>query len=397
MHVLGRLQGGCVVGLRARAFLLVAPAHASAVALRCATRGYSDANRGAPQSHTVTAADLHAALRTLHLSESCTDAEVKRAFQAFAMLNHPDMKASALASSSSSSRTAADATPDGGAEAMRRGTEAYHLLRGVPFEARQRIFQEERCGRSGGGSRFRGPHDNFNFTAEEYAKAQRVYQGDRNRRRQRSSGGGGAIDDEDLFDLNTEEGRRRAARFEQVKARIHEMRRVGRRDDLPPWRVEDQAGPSTAAFNTGASAQDQQQRKDNDGKGPGQPLRHPERLGLHFFQSTISNLRHVRDLYRSRPGFAGMDGSAYDNPASAARVAAELSANPHLRQYILMKQRAQEKAIVDHAVRQPLLLFLTLVCGFVLVLVGVRVSQLYSTRARQDEELRAREEERGGG
>ncbi|KPA74289.1 hypothetical protein ABB37_09286 [Leptomonas pyrrhocoris] len=426
-----------------------------AATLRCAYRTFGDA--------AVTAAELRAALRTLNLRDDCTEAEVKRAFQAFAILHHPDMNVAAASSSSLSdgsaaavadtdegsgaassttktsstppsaaaAATAADAsrrTAAESAEMMHRGTEAYHLLRQVPFEVRQRILREGRHGGSSGGDgRFRGPFRDFQFTEEEYAKAQRVYQGDRNRRRQRrrnGSSGEDGDDTDDFFDLRTEEGRRRAARFQEVTSHIAEMRRRGRRDDLPPWRVRDGADSTAAAFNaasssssssstaSGASAGQKQgrarQRRGGNGKegeggsrprqshSPGTGPRNPNRLGLHFFNSAVSNLNNVRDLYRSRPGFAGMDGSSYDNPNSASRVAAELAANPHLRQYILMKHRAQEKAIVDRAVRQPLLLFLILVCGIVLVLTGVKVARSSSARARQDEAIRERDEERGG-
>lgn len=401
-----------------------APPRTSAfAALCCTTRDVSDSagRKAHTTTTTTTAAELRAALRTLHLNDDCTDAEVKRAFQAFAMQHHPDMKAAVATSSTSSSA----ASPGSSVErdgAMHRGTEAYHLLRTVAFEARRRILRNQQQDGGGGGGaagRFRGPHADFHYSEEEYAKAQRVYEGDRRRRRrpsqqQQQRRGNGQDDaneaDAAFFDLNTEEGRRRAARLEEVTARIAEMRRRGRRDDLPPWRVYDdgrvdsakESGrSSTAAFNsaagasasTSSSSSASSHSSSTAGSGP----RNPHRLGLHFLQSTAASLRNVRDLYRSRPGFAGMDGSSFDNPGSAARVAPELSANPHLRQYILMKHRAQEKAIIDRAVRRPLMLLLLLVSVAVGVLMGLKVVSLNGARRRQDEELRKREEERGGG
>ncbi|KPI85394.1 hypothetical protein ABL78_5542 [Leptomonas seymouri] len=408
-----------------------------AAALLCTCRFVGHSSGGSRQAYSVTAAELRAALHTLNLSDDSTDAEVKRAFHAFAMAHHPDMKAAAATSSSpwspgsstadgsrdgdtasSSTRTDAAASATVADTTMHRGTEAYHLLRQVPFEMRQRILREG-CHSGSSKGRFRGPFSDFQFTEEEYAKAQRIYRGDRSRRRQRRSDNEDRDGEDDLFDLRTEEGRRRAARFEEVKLRILGMRRRGRRDDLPPWRVpdsEDGAGASTAAFNaasssTASSAGEQharagQRQGDSDknwrSSSQHQPHkraagpRNPNRLGLHFFHSTVSNLKGVRDLYRSRPGFAGMDGSSFDNPSSAARVAPELAANPHLRRYILMKHRAEEKSIVDRAAKQPLMLLLALVCGAVLVLIGLRVSQTSSARARQDAGLRRRDEERGG-
>lgn len=393
-------------------------AAAAAASALCTSSRLVSSNNSSSKHATTTAAELRAALRTLQLAEDCTDAEVKRAFQAFAILHHPDTNA---ANSTTSDKAEARAA------IMHRGTEAYHLLRDIPFTTRQRILKE-RCGGEGGGDRFRGPFSDFHFTEEEYAKAQRIYQGDRSRRRARRGGSGEA--DEELFDMRTEEGRRRAARFEELKGRIADMRRRGQREDLPPWRVYDNAGngadagqSSTASFNSvggaghgssasassagfgarGSNTSSSSSTTDRStfssssgGDARGGP-RNPNRLGLHFFNATAEQLRAVRDLYRSRPGFAGMDGSSYDNPGSAARVAPELQANPHLRQYILMKQRAQEKAIVDKAVRRPLVLFLLLVSVVVGVLTGLRFVQSYTARVRRDEETRRREEERGGG
>ncbi|CBZ23693.1 conserved hypothetical protein [Leishmania mexicana MHOM/GT/2001/U1103] len=294
---------------------------------------------------------------------------------------------------------------------MRLGTEAYQLLRRIPYEVRQRILHED--GQSGGAGvrgRFRGPHDaNFTFTEEEYAKVQRIYQGDRNRRRRHrggrdKNGGAGNSDgggDEDLFDARTEEGRRRIAQLNEFQARVAEMRRRGIRDDLPPWRVYEKdkgagtAGDSSSASTSGGDTGDGHQERHGSraaGTGP----RNTSRLSLHFFNVTTANLREVRDLYRSRPGFAGMAGSFYDNPHSAARVAPEINSNPHLRQYILMKYRAQEKAIVDRAVGRPLLLFLLLASLFAAMVMMAATARSHRLRMQKDERLRRRDEERGG-
>lgn len=338
----------------------------------------------ASSSSTVAATELRAALHTLGLDEDCTDAEVKRAFHAFAMEHHPDT------SSATASTPAGDA-----AERMHRGTEAYHLLRQLPFGVRQHILRE---GERGAG-RFRGAHDSdFEFTEEEYAKAQRVYQGDQQRRRQRQQRGDHNSNDEgeDLFDQRTAEGRRRTARLNEFQERIHHMRRMGLRDDLPPWRVDDrqqqaqhQSPSGSAKGATGSSTSSADARRAD---GP----RNPHRLGLHFFSTSASRLREVRDLYRTRPGFAGMDGSSYDNEGSAARVAPELRANPNLRQYILMQHRAQEKAIIDRAVRRPLFLFIVLAFIAATALMLASTVRTYQTRLRKDDELRRRDDARGG-
>ncbi|TPP45295.1 DnaJ domain family protein [Leishmania donovani] len=378
-------------------------------ATMCSYRCVSSGTSQHQQQH-VAADELRAALRTLGLAEESTDAEVKRAFQAFAIQHHPDTNAvwaAALSSSdeaSSNTRSQAHA-----AERMRLGTEAYQLLRRIPYGVRQHILRGE--GQGGGvgvRGRFRGPHDaNFTFTAEEYAKVQRIYQGDRHRRRRhrggrdKSGGAGDGNGDEDLFDARTEEGRRRIARLNEFQARVVEMRRRGIRDDLPPWRVYENdkgagtVGDSRSASTSGGDAEDGHQERHGSraaGTGP----RNTNRLGLHFFNVTTSSLREVRDLYRSRPGFAGMDGSSYDNPHSAARVAPEISSNPHLRQYILMKSRAQEKAIVDRAVGRPLLLFLLLVTLSAAMVMMAATVRSYRMRMQKDEDLRRRDEERGG-
>jgi curved DNA-binding protein CbpA len=379
------------------------PAAGATVALCWARRDFTSDGAAPRQGHTVTAADLRTALHTLDLHDDCTDADVKRAFRAFAMLHHPDMNAAVFSSSGSGdseSHSTGSSTASAAGDVMRRGTEAYHLLRQTTYAVRQSILKEavQRGGGAGAG-RFQGPGSNFHFTEAEYAKAQRTYEGDRRRRRQRrqrrGEGGRGDDSDADLFDLNTPEGRRRASRFDELKSRIVEMRRRGRRDDLPPWRADEDASTktSTAAFNAGAFGEGPSESQRPPGGG--EP-RNPNRLGLHFFHATVSNLTRVHDLHRRHPSFAGMDGSSYDNPRSAAQVAPELSVNPKLRQYILMRQRAQEKAIVDRAVKQPLLLFLLLVCGGVVVLVAVRVARSHDARVHHDEALRRRDEERGG-
>ncbi|AIN95768.1 hypothetical protein LPMP_070820 [Leishmania panamensis] len=328
---------------------------------RCISSGSSQHQ----QRQCVAAGELRAALRTLGLTEESTDADVKRAFQAFAIQHHPDTNTALVAAPSDAGeairgneRSAAQA-----AERMRLGTEAYHLLRQIPFEVRRHILRGE--------GRLRGPHDTpFVFTEEEYAKVQRVYQGDHRRRRHRGGRGRGRCDGdsgEDLFDTRTEEGRRRIARLNEFQARIAEMRRRGIRDDLPPWQVYESgkgagtAGHSGSASTSGGSVGDEQQGRYGSPATYSGP-RNPHRLGLHFFNATAASLRGVRDLYRSRPPFLGMDCSSYDRPLSAARVAPEISASTYLRQYILMKSCAQGKAIADRVMRWPLRQLLLLTC-----------------------------------
>ncbi|KAK7201747.1 hypothetical protein NESM_000240600 [Novymonas esmeraldas] len=364
----------------------------------------SSSSSGSSELHAVSADELRRALHTLGLAEKSTDAEVKRAFHAFVMLHHPDTRAvtapRAAEADTAGGKSDSGVRSHGGVDAadrIRGGTEAYHLLRRVPHDVRQQILQESSSSSSSGGARgrrLRNPRDTeFEFTEEEYAKAQRVYEG--GRRAQRSSRRGHG-DDAGSFDMRTEDGRRRTARLNEFQERILNMRRRGLRDDLPPWRVHDGGAADSGSSSSGGG--DDSGGRDRHGNayrssGP----RNPQRLGLKFFGSTAAGLREVRELYRSRPGFAGMDGSAYDNDASAARVAPELSANPHLRQYILMKHRAQERAIVDRAVQRPLLLFVVLVCVAAAVVMGVGMASAYRARMRQDTELRRADEERGGG
>ncbi|KAG5510943.1 hypothetical protein JKF63_06444 [Porcisia hertigi] len=384
----------------------------SAVTTRCAYRSVSSGS-SQQQQHCIAADEVRAALRTLGLAEDSTDAEVKKAFQVFAKQHHPDANAAAAAEASLGSERLSD---NRGSEAdassrMRLGTEAYQLLRKVPYEVRQRILREEGCGGGPGvvQSRFCGPHDtSFSFTEEEYAKVQRIYQGDHHRRRRRRRSGRDVADRDDsdaggYFDTRTEDGRRRTARLNEFQARIMEMRRRGIRDDLPPWRVyasEKGAGAAGDA-NFGSTSGD----RANDGhlKHSGTyttgtaPRNNPLRLGLHFFNATTTttaSLKGVRDVYRSRPTFAGMDGSSYDNPGSAARAAPEISANPRLHQYILMNHRAEEQAIVDRGTRLPLLFFVFLVCLSVVVMAAA--AQSHRARIQKDVELRRRDELRGG-
>ncbi|GET86083.1 hypothetical protein, conserved [Leishmania tarentolae] len=372
---------------------------------RCVSSGSSQHERH-PHQH-VTADDLRAALRTLGLAEDSTDAEVKRAFQAFAIQHHPDTNVVLTTSKSSSHNAGSDtSSQENAAERMRLGTEAYQLLRRIPYEVRQHILRGEGHGSGAGGrGRFRGPHDdNFAFTAEEYAKVQRIYQGDRHRRRRHRDDGrknDGNGDSDDFFNARTEEGRRRIARLNEFEARVMEMRRRGIRDDLPPWRVyekdkgTDTASDSKSASRSGGAAGDRHQERHGSGAAGTGP-RNPNRMGLHFLNVTAAGLREVRDLYRSRPGFAGMDGSSSDNPHSAARAAPEIGANPHLRQYILMRNRAQEKAIVDRAVGRPILLFLLLACLSAAMMTMAAMARSYRRSMQKDDDLRRRDMERGG-
>ncbi|KAG5486218.1 hypothetical protein LSCM1_07338 [Leishmania martiniquensis] len=361
----------------------------------CSHRCVSSGSLQHQQQPCVTASELLDALQTLGLSEDSTDLEVKRAFQAFAIQHHPDTSAaSAVAQSTSGNSGGEGSSKAHAAERMRLGTEAYRLLRRIPYEVRQHILRGQGRSRGGEDGRSRGLRDgHFAFTEEEYAKVQRVYQGDWSRRRHRSGDAG-----EDLFDSRTEEGRRRIARLNEFQARLLQMRRRGLRDDLPPWRVFESdkgAGAGTAcsrgsASSNGGDAGDGRQQCD------GSRSRHPHTFRLHFFRDTAARLGELGDLYRSRPEFAGMDGSSYDNPRSAARVEPEIKANPHLRQYILMKYRAQEKAIVDRAVRRPLLLFLLLASLSAAMAMAAAMARWHRKRMQNDEAICRRDEGRGG-
>ncbi|KAG5507206.1 hypothetical protein JIQ42_06612 [Leishmania sp. Namibia] len=366
---------------------------------RCVSSGSSQHQ----QQDCVAASELRAALHTLGLGEDSTDAEVRRAFHSFALHHHPDTNAAFTAAQSASGKASSDSSSEAhAAERMRLGTEAYRLLRKIPYEVRQHILRGQRRCEGGERGRFCGPRGgHFAFTEEEYAKVQRVYQGDRRRRRHRGGRDKGSGDGEDLFDTRTEEGRRRIARLNEFQARILEMRRRGLRDDLPPWRVFESDKGSGAAGDSGSASTGRGNAGDGHqecgrSRAAGTRLRNPHLLSLHFFNSTAAGLREVRDLYRSRPAFAGMDGSAYDNPLSAARVEPEIKANPHLRQYILMKHRAQERATVDRAARRPLLLFLSLACLSASMVMMTAIARWHRRRMQKDEEVHRRDEVRGG-
>lgn len=217
----------------------------------CPARFYSSS---APAA--VSAEQLTAALAVLRLPSNCSDADVKKAFQAYAKKYHPDMHQGNTAASHSAvspgSKTSSGSSScnkaDDSACAMQSGTDAYQLLRRTSFEDRQRLLQ-----RGSGSRRFQGPSCPFQYTTEEYCRAQKAYQGHPNSRSAASLHADAASSGRRTpttaatpetrtdFDERTTEGRRRTARFNEYQERVEWMRRQGLRDDLPPWRTQETA------------------------------------------------------------------------------------------------------------------------------------------------------------
>lgn len=391
---------------------------------------------------SVSAQELQRALRTLGLTTNGTDAEIKAAFGVFAKANHPDTSHPCRsASNGGGNELRGRSGGGGGAEAgkqrdasterMMEGTAAYQLLRTLSFDERQWILRDD----TKGGWRQRASYkvddfgpggsasQHFCYTEAEYAKAQAAYAG-----RPRGGGGGGsrrrtgvndvprsgrhAGDEEDggLFDSRTREGRRRTAEFNKFTSRVETLRRRAGRD-AAPWKVADGDGTyhhrsrettppasyiTSAARRLRHAAREARRRGGVFRTSPHRFVYRPVR-SLRLYLSRIkADLRVLRAECERDKTFAGIHGDGYASDAQQRKLGEELRGLPQLRQYLLLRQRAQERAVVDGAVGRLVYLLLFILCTVLSLLVAVATTRTRGTVKRY-EAMKAQQEARGGG
>ncbi|RNE99624.1 chaperone protein DNAJ [Trypanosoma rangeli] len=167
-------------------------------------------------THTVSREELRAALRALSLPDGATDSDIKARFQELAKTSHPDVLHGVNPHSSSG-----DADPQRGgggnmdasrneataAENMRRGVEAYRLLRRYSSAERRMILSSLR-------------------DSDAHQRAQRAYEGRRREQSQEPQGGDSGA--------QSGRGRNKTAQFNAFRERMERMR-----EEAPPWNLAD--------------------------------------------------------------------------------------------------------------------------------------------------------------
>ncbi|ESL05693.1 hypothetical protein TRSC58_06648 [Trypanosoma rangeli SC58] len=167
-------------------------------------------------THTVSREELRAALRALSLPDDATDSDIKARFQELAKTSHPDVLHGSNPHSSSGAADPqrggsrnADASQNEAtaAENMRRGVDAYRLLRRYSSGERRMIL-----------SSFRD--------SDAHQRAQRVYEGRRRGHSQEPLGGSSGA--------QSGRGQSKTAQFNTFRERMERMR-----EEAPPWNVAD--------------------------------------------------------------------------------------------------------------------------------------------------------------
>ncbi|RNF07759.1 chaperone protein DNAJ [Trypanosoma conorhini] len=270
------------------------------------------AARCASSTHAVSGEELRAALRVLALPDSATDDEIKARFQQLAKTSHPD-----VLHSDNPHKCSGDADPTRGggggnanvsrdessaAENMRRGVEAYQLLRRYSSAERRMILAASRV------------------DGDAQQRAQRAYEGRRREQRQETQG----------MDRGAQSGRGRSktAEFNTFRARMERMRA-----EAPPWNLTDRRRRGT---------------------------RHA--LSFMFGPQGHSAQAAMEHIFREYQRTGGLGDGAAGNTrfpqypsGSFASTSAAFAPESEAR-YMQMRKRAQQAAVVDAAVGQRLVL-----------------------------------------
>ncbi|EKF28027.1 hypothetical protein MOQ_008239 [Trypanosoma cruzi marinkellei] len=282
--------------------------------------------------HTVSSEEIRAALRVFSLPDDATDSDIKCCFQKLAKTSHPDVlhrdnshdhdnheKKYSGVHADNTSRNETTAADD-----MRRGVEAYRLLRQYSREERRMILSLSRA------------------DGEAQQRAQRAYEGYRREQRQ---------DTQDADNGTTSgRGRRPTAEFNNFRRRMEKMR-----EEAPPWNVSDRRR------RRGAS----------------------HRLSFMFGPKSRSAQAAMDRLFREYQrtgglgdGLGGDPGRPQYPPNSFASTSAAFSPEVELR-YMQLRKQAERAAVVDAAVGYRLVLGI-----FVLVFFAF-VCMVYATVSRQ--------------
>ncbi|EAN89384.1 hypothetical protein C3747_139g65 [Trypanosoma cruzi] len=282
--------------------------------------------------HTVSSEELRAALRVFSLPDDATDGDIKFCFQKLAKSSHPDVlhrdhshdhgdhetKYSGVNAETLKSETTA-------ADKMRRGVEAYRLLRQYSREERRMILSLSRA------------------DGEAQQRAQRAYEGQSREQRQGT---------QDASNGTTSgRGRRPTAEFNNFQRRMERMR-----EEAPPWNVSDRRRRREGALN---------------------------RLSFMFGPKGHSAQAAMDRLFREYQrtgglgdGLGGDPGRPQYPPNSFASTSAAFSPEVEL-QFMQLRKQAERAAVVDAAVGYRL------VFGIFALVFFAFVCMVYATVSRQ--------------